>query len=127
MGSVCGYAAEQLNGFGLVYLHVVEPRVKGNNTSDADAPPVATCELRHIFNGPIIAAGGFIGASAEAIVSAADANLVAFGRHFIANPDLARRLRKDLPLNPYDRSTFYGGNSRGYTDYPPVGCEKAAA
>ena len=47
-----------------------------------------------------------------------DADLVAFGRHFAANPDLVERLRHGLPLNPYDRSTFYGGDERGYTDYP---------
>ncbi|MBV9078312.1 MAG: alkene reductase, partial [Methylobacteriaceae bacterium] len=74
-----------------------------------------------------IAAGGFDKASAEAIIAAGDADLVAFGRRFISNPDLVRRLREDLPLSPYDRSTFYGGNWRGYTDYPPYGCGRAAA
>jgi N-ethylmaleimide reductase len=66
------------------------------------------------------AAGGirFSGESAAAIVAAGDADLVAFGRHFIANPDLPERLRRKLPLNRYDRSTFYGGDSRGYVDYP---------
>jgi len=66
----------------------------------------------------LIAAGGFNGESAAAIVAAGDADLVAFGRHFIANPDLPRRLRLKLPLNRYDRSTFYGGDGRGYIDYP---------
>jgi N-ethylmaleimide reductase len=47
-----------------------------------------------------------------------DASLIAFGRHFIANPDLPRRIELGLPLNPYDRSTFYGYDARGYTDYP---------
>ena len=122
-----GYIAEGLNAFGLAYLHVVEPRVRGNDTINAAAPPVATRELRRIFKGPIIAAGGFDKASAEAIIAAGDADLVAFGRRFISNPDLVRRLREDLPLSPYDRSTFYGGNWRGYTDYPPYGCGRAAA
>ena len=56
--------------------------------------------------------------TAAAIIAAGDADLVAFGRNFISNPDLPERLRKGLPLNRYDRSTFYGGDARGYTDYP---------
>jgi len=56
--------------------------------------------------------------SAEAIVQTGDADLVAFGRHFIANPDLPERLRNRLPLNKYDRATFFGGTEIGYTDYP---------
>jgi N-ethylmaleimide reductase len=66
----------------------------------------------------LIAAGGFAPHSAETIVTAGDADLVAFGRHFISNPDLPERLRRGLPLNRYDRSTFYGGDARGYIDYP---------
>jgi N-ethylmaleimide reductase len=73
----------------------------------------------------LIAAGGFTPASAEAIVTFGDANLVAFGRHFIANPDLPERIRQGLPFTRYDRSTFYGGATRGYTDYPVA--EAAAA
>jgi hypothetical protein len=53
-----------------------------------------------------------------ASVANGDASLIAFGRHFIANPDLPKRIELGLPLNPYDRSTFYGFDSRGYTDYP---------
>jgi N-ethylmaleimide reductase len=112
------YVAEALNTFGLAYLHIVEPRIRGNDTVDTIAAPVATRQLRRVFKDPIIAAGGFDGASAEALVSAGDADLVAFGRHFIANPDLVDRLRNHRSLNAYDRSIFYGGNWRGYTDYP---------
>ncbi len=112
-----GYVAERLDRMGIAYLHVVEPRIKGTELI-AEAEPVATKHLRSIFKGPIIAAGGFNGASAEAILKAGDADLVAFGRAFISNPDLPQRLRLGLPLNPYDRSTFYGGDVRGYTDYP---------
>ncbi len=122
-----GYVAEALNDYGLAYLHIVEPRIRGNDTIDAAAAPVATRELRRIFKRPIIAAGGFDGASAAAIVAAGDADLVAFGRHFIANPDLVERLRGDLPLNAYDRKTFYGGDWRGYTDYPRFLGDAAAA
>jgi 2,4-dienoyl-CoA reductase-like NADH-dependent reductase (Old Yellow Enzyme family) len=54
------------------------------------------------------------------LVASGDADLVAFGRHFISNPDLPERLRRCLPLNRYDRTTFYGGDTRGYVDYPPA-------
>ena len=57
-------------------------------------------------------------ARADSIIEAGHADLVACGRHFIANPDLPERLRLNLPLNPYDRSTFYGDDARGYTNYP---------
>ena len=66
----------------------------------------------------MIAAGGFTPASAEAIVISGDADFVAFGRHFISKPDLPERLRRGLSLNHCDRSTFYDGDARGYTDYP---------
>lgn len=73
--------------------------------------------IRRHYNGLIIAAGGF-GREAEAILQAGDADLVAFSRHFIANPDLPERFRHDWPLNDYDRPSFFGGDAAGYTDYP---------
>ncbi len=113
-----GYVAEQLNRHGLAYLHVVEPRVKGNVTLEEGAPPVAAERLRKIFKSKIIAAGGFEPDTAEAVIEKGDADLVAFGRYFIANPDLPKRIMLGLPLNGYDRATFYGGDAHGYTDYP---------
>ncbi|MOA52306.1 N-ethylmaleimide reductase [compost metagenome] len=74
--------------------------------------------IRQHYKGTLIAAGGFSGESANAILEAGDADLVAFGRHFIANPDLPERLRNGWPLNPYDRESFFGGTEVGYTDYP---------
>jgi N-ethylmaleimide reductase len=112
------YIAERLNSFGLAYLHLIEPRVKGGETIAEAQAPVAAQELSKIFRGPVIAAGGFNPNTAEAAVSSGDASMIAFGRHFIANPDLPRRIELGLPLNPYDRSTFYGYDGRGYTDYP---------
>ena len=112
------YLAEQLNKFELAYLHIIEPRVKGNIVLTEGQAPVAAQQLRKIFKGKIIAAGGFEPDSAEAIVKNGDADLVAFGRHFVANPDLPERIRLGLPLNNYDRTTFYTFDSRGYTDYP---------
>ncbi len=113
-----GYLAEQLNQFDLAYLHVVEPRIKGTETVTLDAEPVAVRHLRKIFKGPMIAAGGFDREGADEALTNNEADMVAFGRHFISNPDLPARLRDNLPLNAYDRDTFYGGDARGYTDYP---------
>lgn len=112
------HVAERLNDFGLAYLHLIEPRVKGGETIAEAQAPVAAQELSKIFRGPVIAAGGFNPETAEASVANGDASLIAFGRHFAANPDLPKRIELGLPLNPYDRSTFYGFDARGYTDYP---------
>jgi N-ethylmaleimide reductase len=110
------YVARAIARFGLAYLHIIEPRVTGN-VSDDDKPPVVAGLLRPLFGGPVIAAGGFNAAGAEAILAKGEADLVAFGRHFLANPDLPERLRRNLPLNPYDRATFYYGGEKGYADY----------
>jgi len=99
--------------------------LKGGETVAEAQAPVAAQELSKIFKGPVIAAGGFNPETAEASVVNGDASLIAFGRHFIANPDLPRRIEFGLPLNPYDRSTFYGYTARGYTDYPTL--ERATA
>jgi N-ethylmaleimide reductase len=112
-----GYVAERLNAYELAYLHVIEPRIRGiveQETTDAD---ITSKDIRRIYRGTLIAAGGFTGASAEQIIVDGHADLVAFGRMFIANPDLPQRLRTGASLNHYDRSTFYGGDARGYTDY----------
>jgi N-ethylmaleimide reductase len=122
-----GHVAEVLNPFGLAYLHIIEPRIVGADSPVDGRPPVAAAALRKIFRNTIIAAGGFDRAGAEAIVDSGDADLVAFGRFFAANPDLPERLRRNLPLNPYDRDTFWGGDHRGYTDYLFLPAESAAA
>jgi N-ethylmaleimide reductase len=115
------YVADRLNDFGLAYLHVIEPRMKGADLVAEGQGPVAAQELSKVFRGPIIAAGGFEPETAETTVPNGDANLIAFGRHFISHPDLPRRIEFGLPLNPYDRSTFYAFDGRGYTDYPACG------
>jgi N-ethylmaleimide reductase len=111
------HVARVLSTYGLAYLHIIEPRVRGN-TEVGDQTPLAAAALKPLFGGPVIAAGGFDGAGAEAIVERGEADLVAFGRHFIANPDLPDRLRRGAALTPYDRSTFYYGGEKGYADYP---------
>ena len=112
------YVAEQLNRFGLAYLHIIEPRVKGNVVIADGQDAVAAERLRKIFKGKIIAAGGFEPDTAEAVVEKGDADAVAFGRHFVSNPDLPKRIQLGLPLNEYDRKTFYTFDFHGYTDYP---------
>lgn len=121
-----GYVAEALDRRGIGFLHVVEPRIKGIELIAEGQAPVAAQHLRPRFSRTLIAAGGFDRESAEAILAAGDADLVAFGRHFISNPDLPERFRRGLPLNRYDRSTFYGGDARGYTDYPTWSQAQAA-
>jgi len=121
------YVAQQLDTLKLAYLHLIEPRWLAEEGSE-EQTPVVTQELRKHFSGVVITAGGFDGQSAKAIVEAGYADMIAFGRHFVANPDLPKRLRRNLPLNRYDRSTFYGGSEVGYTDYPfyedeTEGCE----
>lgn len=117
------YVAEQLNRSGLAYLHVIEPRIQGNVLITQGQAPVAAQQLRKIFKGKMIAAGGFEPDTAEAILEEGDADLVAFGRHFLANPDLPKRIRLSLPLNDYDRKTFYTFDFHGYTDYPFYGSQ----
>lgn len=112
------HIAECLNDFNLAYLHVIEPRIKGGELIAKGQGAVAAQELSKVFRGSIIAAGGFEPDTAEATVANGDASLIAFGRQFIANPDLPKRIEFGLLLNRYDRSTFYGFDARGYTDYP---------
>lgn len=116
--------AKLLNNYNLAYLHVIEPRsslMLSKSVEEVEAiVPVACKQLRQYFKGAIIAAGGFNRKTAIDIVESGDADLVAFGRHFISNPDLPKRLEEDLPLNAYNRDTFYYSSDlvTGYTDYP---------
>jgi N-ethylmaleimide reductase len=112
------HVTKHLDKFGLAYLHIIEPRIKGGELIAEGQGAVAAQELSKLFHGPVIAAGGFQPDTAEATIAHGDASLIAFGRNFIANPDLPLRIKLGLPLNPYDRSTFYAFDGRGYTDYP---------
>ena len=95
---------QQLNRFGLAYLHIIEPRVKGNVTINEGQGPIAAGQLRRVFEGKIVAAGGFEADTAEAIANGV-ADAVAFGRHFVANPDLPLRIQEGVALTQYDRNT----------------------
>nr|WP_290224746.1 alkene reductase [Trichocoleus desertorum] len=119
------YVAEALNRFNLAYLHIVEPRADDNFTAGTPASRLTTGYFRSIFKGTLIAAGGFDRESGNAVIANGEADLVAYGRLFIANPDLPERFAIDAPLNPADRSTFYGGDERGYIDYPALSLQSA--
>jgi N-ethylmaleimide reductase len=112
------YVARHLNQFGLTYLHIIEPRVSGSEIISEGQGAIAAERLRTIFKGKLIAAGGFEPDTAEEVVANGTVDAIAFGRHFVSNPDLVRRIREGLPLNGYDRSTFYSFEAHGYTDYP---------
>jgi N-ethylmaleimide reductase len=107
---------------GLAYLHVSEIDLadpgdhKGANYNAALNE--ITTGLRGLFPGPYITNGGYDGVSAAAVLSGGNADLVAFGRPYISNPDLPERLQKNAPLNDFDPDTLYGGGEKGYTDYP---------
>jgi N-ethylmaleimide reductase len=117
------HVVEALNPLGLAYLHFIEPRLSGAGRAEVDHQnvPSAMVLFRPIWKGILISAGGFTGASAEAAIAAGHADGIAFGRIFISNPDLPRRLQRCFPLTPYNRKTFYGGEEAGYTDYPAYG------
>jgi N-ethylmaleimide reductase len=114
------HAVKSLNALGLAYLHFIEPRSSGAGRAEVNHQnvPSAMVLFRPIWRGTLITAGGFTGETAEAAIAAGHADAIAFGRIFISNPDLPRRLREGYPLTPYNRATFYGGEEKGYTDYP---------
>lgn len=107
-------AARLLNEVGVAYIHIAEA-----DWDDAPVMPVAFKEAyRKAFSGTLIYAGKYTKERAEEALEKGWADLIAFGRPFIANPDLPYKLAHNLPLNTPDRPTFFGGNATGYTDYP---------
>ena len=108
-------AVERLDALGIAYVHVIEGETGGRRDLAFDY-----AALRRRFRGTWIVNNGHDRDSAAAAIAAGAANLVAFGRLFIANPDLVRRLREDAALNALDASTLYGGDAHGYTDYPAL-------
>ncbi len=101
---------EQLSGYGLAYLHVVEDRASGFDYA----------QLRALFAGAYMANGGYERDSAMTAVETGQADFVAFGKLFIANPDLPERLRLNTGYNPPREASFYAGGSEGYDDYPAL-------
>ena len=120
------YVIGELNKFGLAYLHLIEPRASGAGQREVDHKdaPSGAGLVRPLWKGPLITAGNFKADTAEAMLASGNADVIAFGRYFIANPDLPERIRKGAAWTPYNRATFYGGTEVGYTDYPAMEPEK---
>jgi N-ethylmaleimide reductase len=121
-----GFIASRLNEFRLAYLHLVNPDAaaldRGEEPGAAASSILAL--MREKFHGTLILAGGFDHDTAEAWLQQGRADLIAFGRKFIANPDLPERLHARAPLFADDPYTYYGGGAKGYTDYPTLAQER---
>ena len=119
------HVVEGLARYGLSYVHIIEGATGGPRDHQQGDTPFDYAALRATYH----AAGGKAawmvnnGYNRELAIDAVEegkADLVAFGKLFIANPDLVKRLKEDLPLNTPDKDTFYGGGAKGYTDYPAL-------
>jgi N-ethylmaleimide reductase len=116
------YIVDQLNALKLTYIHVVE----GATGGPRDIAPFDYGSLRKRFKGAYMANNGYDFALANQVLEAGAADLIAFGKPFISNPDLVERLKQGAPLNEWDKATFYGGGAKGYTDYPALQAADAA-
>ena len=113
------YAATRMDGYGLAYLHIMDGLAFGFHEL---GEPMRLEEFRAVFKGPLIGNCGYDQATANSAIASGRADLIAFGRAFISNPDLVERFAQYLPLNPEaDMSTWYTpGGAEGYTDFPTV-------
>jgi len=116
------YVIKNLSARGLCYLHLIEPQSRSGLVEERNeaAPRSVSSLFRSLFQGPLIASGGFTAETSERALTVGTADLIALGRAFIANPDLPKRLKLGARLNEPDKSTFYGGAEHGYTDYPSL-------
>ena len=121
-----GYLADRLNDYRLAYLHVINPAAAAlEQRTELDPRARRRLErIREQYHGTLILAGGFDPDTAAAWLEQGQADLIAFGRKFLANPDLPERFRQRPPLNTDDPSTYYGGGAKGYTDYPTLAQER---
>ncbi|MFZ0267793.1 alkene reductase [Caulobacter sp.] len=117
LAATFGYVAKELGKRGIAFLCARE----------YDGPDSLGADLKKAFGGVYIANEKFTAATAQAALDAGKADAVAFGKAYIANPDLVERLRLGAPLNDPDPTTFYGGDGRGYVDYPALKTPVAAA
>ncbi|MDB5636760.1 MAG: alkene reductase [Bradyrhizobium sp.] len=115
--SLFDYIVDHLNALKLVYIHVIE----GATGGPRDIAPFDYDGLRKRFKGAYVANNGYDFELANKVLAANAADLIAFGKPFLANPDLVERLKRGAPLNVPDKATFYGGGAEGYTDYPALG------
>jgi N-ethylmaleimide reductase len=111
-----GHVLQELNPFGLAYAHITQ--VTSQDIAHGAVEGVGPKELKPFWNGKIVSAGGFSLESGNAALFGGWADAIAFGVPFIANPDLPERFRRQASLNKADESSFYGGDEKGYTDYP---------
>lgn len=118
-----GAAAEALGERDIAYLHLVEP---DRESHEGEEHPVVT-RMREAFGGTVILNGGYDRESANRAIREGRADLVSFGKLFLANPDLPERFARGLPLNEPDPQTFYGGGAEGYIDYPTWEEQRASA
>ena len=116
------YIVDHLNALKLVYIHIIE----GSTGGPRDIAPFDYASLRKRFKGAYVANNGYDFELANKVLSAGEADLIAFGKLFIANPDLVERHKRGAPLNAPDKATFYGGDAKGYTDYPALEAADAA-
>jgi N-ethylmaleimide reductase len=116
------YITDHLEALKLVYLHVIE----GATGGPRDNLPFDYASLRKRFSRAYVANNGYDLALANKVLAANAADLIAFGKPFISNPDLVERLKAGAPLNEPDKATFYGGGAKGYTDYPTLQTANAA-
>lgn len=124
------HVVRMLARYPLTYVHVVEGATGGSRDHVQGDTPFDYAAMRASYrdaggHGAWMVNNGYDKALAEAALRDGRADLIAFGKPFIANPDLVRRLREDAPLNEGDRKTYYGGGQRGYLDYPTL--EQAGA
>lgn len=115
--AIFSYVLAQLNPYQLAYVHIVDA-LEGDIRHGANVVPLAA--LRQAYSGTFIVCGGYDQARGTEALAQNQADAIAFGQLYIANPDLVARFQLNAPLNPADPSTFYGGDSKGYTDYPAL-------
>ena len=113
---------QKLNTYHLAYIHMIEPRSTSAGGGDQvnEGAPITSELFRAAYQGKFITAGGYDQALGEKVLEEGLADAVAYGRIYISNPDLVERFKQNAPLNPYNRTTFYGGQEVGYTDYPTL-------
>ena len=117
---------QEVSKRGIAYLHLIEGRgseIGLGDTLHENALNNAKLFRPH-FNGVLLSAAAYTPLSAATAIKEGYADAIAFGRHYISNPDLARRIADGSSLAPYDRSTFYGGGEAGYTDYPEISAKE---
>ena len=123
-----GHVVKKLSDYRLAYLHIVNPAIvaieKGTEP-DPDALRMVDL-IREGFDGTLMVAGGVNHDTAETWLEQGKADLIAFGRKFLANPDLPERYRRRISLNIDDPATYYGGGAKGYVDYMTLAQERGA-